>query len=362
MSLSPQPLGSLHTNNFPALLDHLGISLAVTTYQAGKLVFLRADGATLNTHFRSFPKPMGLALQGDRLALGTFSEVWEYHNNPTVAGRREPAGRHDACFLPRVGYCTGDTFIHEMAWVEDTLVFVNTRFSCLSTLSPQYSFVPTWRPPFISVLAPEDRCHLNGLAVVEGQVGYVTALGATDGIDGWRVNKKDGGLLLEVPSGEVVARGLSMPHSPRWYREQLWVLESGRGGLGTIERATGRYQGVVELPGFTRGLDFCEQVAFVGLSQVRETATFSGLPLTERSQERVCGVWAVNLDTGEPFAWLEFQQGVQELFAVQVVPRRWPDLIHDDTELLAGSFVLPDEVVSEVQQALRGVSSPAEPS
>src|SRR5262245_54956692 len=197
---TPQPLTSCHTTNFPAMLDRMGISLAVTTYQAGKLVLLRADGPVLNTHFRSFPKPMGLALEGDRLAFGTFSEVWEYHNNPTVAARRAPAGRHDACFLPRVGYCTGDTFIHEMAWGKGELVFVNTRFSCLSTRSPLHSFIPTWRPPFITALAPEDRCHLNGMAVFDGQVRYVTALGATDTRGGWRANKKDGGILMEVPS------------------------------------------------------------------------------------------------------------------------------------------------------------------
>jgi uncharacterized protein (TIGR03032 family) len=187
---------------------------------------------------------------------------------------------------------------------------------------------------------------------VDGQVRYVTALGATDSVGGWRANKKDGGVLMEVPSGEVVACGLSMPHSPRWYGGRLWVLESGRGGLGYIDPDTGRYHGVVELPGFTRGLDFCGGVAFVGLSQVRETATFSGLPLTERSEERVCGVWAVDLETGRPLGWVKFEQGVQELFAVQVLPRRWPDLIHDDAELLAGSFVLPDETCAEVQQAL----------
>src|SRR5262249_53783345 len=139
----------------------------------------------------------------------------------------------------------------------------------------------------------------------------------------------------------------------RWYRGKLWVLESGRGGLGTVDPETGAYRNLVELPGFTRGLDFRGNVGFVGLSQVRETATFSGLPLTERpAEERWCGVYAVNIDTGEPLAWVKFAEGVQELFAVQVLPRRWPDLIHDDAELLAGSFVLPDDACAEARRAL----------
>src|SRR5271166_4755316 len=159
---SPLPLRSVHTASFPALLDVLGISLLVTTYQAGKLVMLRADDGKLNTHFRGFKKPMGLAVDGDRLAVGTGLEIWEYHNVPAVARRLESAGRYDACFLPRRGHCTGDIQIHEMAWGGEDLWFVNTRFSCLCTLDRIHSFVPRWKPPSITELAPEDRCHLNG--------------------------------------------------------------------------------------------------------------------------------------------------------------------------------------------------------
>ena len=203
-----EPLRSVHTNTFPALLDHLECSVLVTTYQAGRLVALRSDGEVLNTHFRGCLKPMGLAVDGPRLAIGTRTEVWEYHSNPAVAGKLDPPGRCDACFMPRNGYCTADMQIHEMAWVGDELIFVNTLFSCLAKRSPLYSFVPIWRPPFISALAPEDRCHLNGLALRDGGVRYVTALGETDEANGWRANKKDGGILMEVPSGEILLKGL----------------------------------------------------------------------------------------------------------------------------------------------------------
>jgi uncharacterized protein (TIGR03032 family) len=211
----------VHTVSFAPLLEHLEISLLVTTYQAGKLVMLRAQDGIVNTHFRGFNKPMGLACDGDRLAIGTALEVWEFHNVPAVARKLDPPGTHDACFLPRTSHVTGDVQIHEMAWVGDELVFVNTRFSCLATRAVQHSFVPRWRPPFISALAPEDRCHLNGLVLRDGPVRYVTALGATDTPGGWRADKRGGGLLLKVPSGEVIARGLSMPHSPRWHAGRL---------------------------------------------------------------------------------------------------------------------------------------------
>src|SRR5215471_6284045 len=111
------PLRSVHTTSFAEILENFGISVLVTTYQAGKLVLLRADRGVVNTHFRSFPKPMGLAVQGNRLAIGTALEVHEFHNVPAVAAKLDPTGKHDACFLPRFGHATGEVLIHEMAWV-----------------------------------------------------------------------------------------------------------------------------------------------------------------------------------------------------------------------------------------------------
>jgi hypothetical protein len=383
----PPPLRSVHTSNFSAILQELGISVLVTTYQAGKLVMLRPDGERLNTHFRGFSRPMGLAVDGDRLAIGTSVEIWEYHNAPAVARCLEPAGSHDACFLPRSSVCTGDIQIHEMAWAHSPLTpspspprgeggktsplapwgrgaggegddpelwFVNTRFSCLCTRSPIHSFVPRWRPPFITALAPEDRCHLNGLCMAEGRPTFVTALGTTDTRGGWRSDKKSGGVLMDVASGEVVTRGLSMPHSPRWYDGRLWVLESGSGGFGCIDPATGKYEALTVLPGFTRGLDFCGPLAFIGLSQVRESAVFSGIAIAERPlAERCCGIWVVNIYTGQTIAYVKFEDAVQEIFAVQVLPGvRHPDLINDQPRLIADAFVVPDEALDLVPRPL----------
>jgi uncharacterized protein (TIGR03032 family) len=280
--------------------------------------------------------------------------VWEFHNVPAVAARLASGRWHDACFLPRAAHCTGNVQIHEMAWVGDVLWFVNTRFSCLCTLDRNHSFVPRWRPPFITALAPEDRCHLNGLALREGRVRYATALGATDAPAGWRADKARGGVLLDVTTGETIAGGLSMPHSPRWHDGRLWLLESGTGTLGIVDPGSGRYEPIVEMPGFTRGLDFRGRFAFVGLSQVRETAVFSGIPLTERLTERTCGVWVIDIVTGRTAAFLRFEEAVQEIFAVQVVAgRRYPDLINDDEALLADSFVLPDDALDAVPEPLR---------
>ena len=378
----PPPLRSVHTTSFPRLLSEAAASVLVTTYQAGKLVMLRNDGGVLNTHFRNFAKPMGLAVAPGRLALGTSVEIWEFHNVPAVCPRlgagdgglgvgesnnqtpestpQPPAPdsqlppKHDACYLPRSSHTTGDVQIHEMAWVGEELWFVNTAFSCLSTRSAINSFEPRWRPRFITQLLPGDCCHLNGLAVRDGRVRYVTALGETNEPGGWRANKRNGGVLIDVDSSDVVARGLSMPHSPRWYRNRLWLLESGDGSFGRVDLATGKYESIAQLPGFTRGLSFFGPLAFIGLSQVRESAVFSGIPLVERLEERTCGVWVVNIETGETIAFVRFEDAVQEIFAVEVLPGiRYPDLINHDAELIGRSFVLPDEALALVPEGLR---------
>jgi uncharacterized protein (TIGR03032 family) len=355
------PLRAVHTANFPAILRRLGASLLVTTYQAGKLVMVRDEGDHLNTHFRAFQAPMGMALAGGRLAIGTSMQIWEYRDVPAVAAKLGLPGSHDACFLPRRCHVTGNVQVHEMAWSGDDLWFVNTRFSCLCTLDPSCSFVPRWRPPFVTALEPTDRCHLNGLAMADGRPRYVTALGDTDSAGGWRTNKARGGMLLEVPGGEVVASGLSMPHSPRLHAGRLWVCESGAGTLGVVDVGTGRYEPVAAVPGFTRGLDFAGGLAFVGLSQVRESAVFSGIPITERlsESERTCGVAALDLASGHVVALLRFEDAVQEVFAVQVLPgKRYPDLINDDPKLLENSFVLPDKVLRAVPDPSRARHGP----
>src|SRR5262245_4828954 len=194
----PEPVAFHFTqsDSFVALLERLGATLLVSTYQANKLLAVRANDSGLSTLVRTFDRPMGLAVDGSRLALGTRKEVWFLRNAPDIAPQVEPVGQHDACYLPRSSHVTGDIGIHEVAWVGDELWVVSTRFSCLATLSPDYSFVPRWRPPFVSALAAEDRCHLNGLAMVGDEPRFVTALGTTDVRDGWRAEKPNGGCIF----------------------------------------------------------------------------------------------------------------------------------------------------------------------
>jgi uncharacterized protein (TIGR03032 family) len=340
-----EPLRSSATSSLAEILDGLGSSVVVSTYQSGKLVTLRAHDGRLNTHFRDLESPMGIAHDGNRLAVGTLAGIAEYRDVPAVAVKLAPdPAAHDACFIQRRLHVTGDLRVHDLAYADDELWMVATRFSCLATLDEDHSFVPRWRPPFVTGLSGDDRCHLNGLAVVDGRPRWVTALGATDAPEGWRSGRARGGVLVDVDSGETAVAELSMPHSPRWHDGRLWVLESGEGSLALVDPEGGRVETVVQLPGFTRGLAFAGPFAFVGLSQVREAGTFGGLPLTGRLEARQSGVWVVDLRSGAIVAFVRFEDAVQEIFDVAVLGgRRFPEIAEPGSEATRFSYVVPDQ-------------------
>ncbi len=309
-----------HSQDFVGLLQELGASLLVTTYQAGKLVVLGATKRGLHLTFHNFQKAMGLGLHPDGIAVGAQNTIWFLRSTPHIAAQIEPAGQFDACFLARDCHVTDEIHVHEMCWSEDELWFVNTRFSCLCTLHDDFSFVPQWKPKFISALAAEDRCHLNGMAMENGRPTYVTTMSETDHVGGWRSVKATDGCLIHVPTNETVSKGFAMPHSPRVYGGRLWVLDSGRGQLVVVDPKSGEKTVVSEQPGYTRGLAFLGPYAFIGMSRIRETSTFGGVPIADKRDELKCAVAVVDLRIGKRVAYFEFLSGVEEIFDVQVLP------------------------------------------
>jgi uncharacterized protein (TIGR03032 family) len=290
----------------------------ISTYQTGHLVVVAARQGRLVLTFHQFERAMGIAVKPGALAVCTRQEVWFVRNATDIAAKLEPRGQYDACFLARTAHFTGDIRAHESAWVGNEFWVVNTLFSCLAALHPYYSFAPRWRPPFVSALAPEDRCHLNGLALVDGKPRYVTALAETDTPEGWRVGKAAGGCLIEVPSGHVLARGLSLPHSPRVDGGPIYFLNSGHGRLEVADPTTGTINAVVNLPGVARGLALQGGFAFIGLSKARPS--LDGVPIVAHRDQLRCGLAVVDLRTGSHVAFLDFHTGVEEIFDVQVLP------------------------------------------
>lgn len=308
------------SRHFVPILEHLQATLLVSTYQAGKLVALSARGGKLALTFVNFDRPMGVAVQRDGIAVACRDHIWYLRNAPDIAPRLSPDGQHDALFLARQAVVTGEIQAHEMAFVGPDLWVVNTLFSCLATPHSDFSFIPRWRPPFISALAAEDRCHLNGFAIADGRVRYATAMSETDTAGGWRPTKVTTGCVLDVAESRVIARGFAMPHSPRWFDNHLWVLDSGRGNLSTVDIASGAIQPVVEMPGYTRGLAMHGQFAFVGLSKIRETSTFGGVPIAANLDALKCGVGVVDLMSRQTVATFQFVSGVDEIFDVTLLP------------------------------------------
>jgi uncharacterized protein (TIGR03032 family) len=313
-------LGSRH---FAEWLAAQNSGLAFTTYEAGK-VFLLGVGpdGRLSAFERTFARCLGLCAAGDSLWLAGHYQLWRFDN------LLRPGHTHqgyDRLYVPQAAFTTGDLDTHDVA-VEagGRVVFAATRFSCLATPREGVSFVPLWKPPFVSRLAPEDRCHLNGLAIRDGRAAYVTAVSASDVADGWRDRRREGGLVLDVRSNETIVAGLSMPHSPRWYRDRLWLLDSGTGRFGWVDPAAGRFEPVAFCPGYARGLAFIGDYAVIGLSRPRHDRTFQGLQLDEelrsRGAEPRCGLHVVDLRTGDAPHWLRLEGAAGELYDVAALP------------------------------------------
>jgi uncharacterized protein (TIGR03032 family) len=337
-SPAPQPaLTMLASRQFAAWLASTGGSIALTTYQSSKVLFLsvKPGSAALSVFERTIERPMGLATLGKRLALASLYQIY------TFVDAVEPgstAKGTDAVFVPQLAHFTGDLDVHDLAYdAEGRLVFVNTLFSCLATVSETHSFRPVWKPHFISRLAAEDRCHLNGMAMRGGRPAFVTAVGCGDIADSWRENRNGGGVVIDVDSGEIVCAGLSMPHSPRWHAGRLFVLNSGTGEFGEVDLAAGRFNPIAFLPGYARGLDFVGDHAVVGLSAPRRDPTFQNLPLQERLDREAmrhrCGLQVVDLRSGDVAHWLTIEGVVTELFDVTILPAvRSPTMIGFKTD------------------------------
>jgi uncharacterized protein (TIGR03032 family) len=326
------------TEEFAAILDREGISLAVSTGRQGRVVLIRAISPTrLSMTVRPFRSPFGLAWSEDRLVIGTEREIWEFTNDAVAASKM---GNRDACLMPRSMWFTGAVAIHEMVFAGDELWFANTLFSTLCTLDGRHSFVPRWHPRFITTPSPDDACHLNGIAVSDGRVVLASAFGDSPSSAGWRERRRDSGVLIDFSSGEPVVHGLCVPHSPRIHHGTTFVLESQKGTMAVADLTRGSAETVAELPGFTRGLAFARRYAFIGLSKVRPSASFA-IPLLDRVAETECGIHIIDLQTGRDVATLRFDTGATELFDLQVLPLRAPELLDTRSAVAGMTFMLP---------------------
>ncbi len=310
------------SRQFASWLVEVNASIAFTTYQTGKMFFIGMGAEDrIGLFERTFARCMGLTWHDDGLYMSSLYQLWRFEN-------ALPAGRlhkhYDRMYVPQYAWTTGDIDMHDIGIDQQGKpVFVNTLFSCLAQASEKYSFTPIWKPAFISKMAAEDRCHLNGLAMHNGKPTYVTAVAQTDVNEGWRDHRRDGGIVIDVASNEIVAQGLSMPHSPRLYQNKLWLLDSGSGYFGYIDINSGKLERVCFCPGYLRGLNFIGDYAIMGLSTSRGK-TFSGLSLDDHLQSKRakprCGLSVVDLRSGDIVHSVRITGIIEELYDVVVLP------------------------------------------
>ena len=339
------------SRHFTSWLVEQRVSLAFSTYQAGKLFLIGVQpSGRLSGFERTFPRCMGMYSDGQTIWLSSLYQLWRLENSLLPDQISEG---FDRIYVPQVGYTTGDVDVHDVAVdARGEVIFVSTLFGCLAQVSERFSFRPIWHPPFQSRVAPEDRCHLNGLAMRDGKPAYVTACAESDVVDGWRGHRMGGGVVVDVEQNEVVVRGLSMPHSPRFHRGRLWLLDSGTGYLGSVALASGKFEPLTFCPGYARGLAFHNEFAIVGLSKCRQERTFAGLALEQnlkdRKGEAACGVIVVDLNTGDIVHWLRLEGVVEELYDVVVLPgSRRPKALGFKTDEICRVVRVEDGVSTE---------------
>lgn len=317
------PFSCSYTPNVPEFLQKLGCSIAISTYQAGKVIFLSPkDSKTLTQLPRNFKKAMGIHLSGNKLAVATKDEILVLSNSKHLAYHYPKKPKtYDALFMPRATYYTGALDVHDVAWSKKgELYAINTSFSCLIKIDHDYSFTPVWQPPFIDKLASEDRCHLNGMAMYQGLPKYVTAFNEGNTPKSWRENITETGIVMDIDKNEVVARGLAMPHSPRVYDNQLYVLLSASGHLAKVDTETGKTELLVDLGGFVRGMDKYGDFLFIGISKLRKTSsTFAKLPIADKAQQ--AGVVIIHLPSLTKVGEIRYHSSVDEIYDVHILPK-----------------------------------------
>jgi uncharacterized protein (TIGR03032 family) len=322
MQQPPPPFSLTFSPQLPELFKQLGASLAISTYQAGKVIFISPrDEEYLVQLPRNFSKAMGIAVHEDgrKLAVATKEEVVVFANSPQLAWHYPAKPQtYDALFMPRATFHTGAVDIHDLDWGGEELFAVNTAFSCIIKIDQNYSFTPIWKPPFISQLASDDRCHLNGMAMANGKPKYVTAFNTGDTHQSWRDEVTTGGIIMDVDSNEIVAQGLKMPHSPRLVDGKLLVLFSATGELVHIDLNTGKPEVICGLDGFVRGMAVYGDYAFIGLSKLRKnSSTFSKLDIADKNNRS--GIAVVHLPTGARVGEINYLTSVDEIYDVQLL-------------------------------------------
>lgn len=308
------------TPGFAEVLYKNRATLLLSTYQAGRVFVLSStNGEQLDVQPVRFRKPMGIALHGTRMAVATLNRIEIYAGNETV-GKNSPMSfqKFDRFYVPRMGYVSGHLDLHDIHLHDKGVFAINTQFNCIASFSIEHHFTPRWVPPFIDAMVPEDRCHLNGMAVKDHFPSYVTALGQGNEKGSWRDGITTDGILIDVAQNKILFSDLAMPHSPRFINDELYLIESAKGDLIKINPEKQTKSVVGRTAAFSRGLAHFNGIAAIGRSKARETSkTFKKLP--EDVRKKPAGIDLMELSSGQLLGRMHFGAVVDEIYDVQVI-------------------------------------------
>lgn len=315
------PFAARYSPQVPELLNKLNCSIALSTYQAGKVVLIspHPDNERLTTLPRTFRKPMGIAIKGDKMAISLKDEVVVFQNSRQLAEYYpNKQNTYDSLWLPRTTYYTGLVDMHDIDFGDDGIYAINTSFSCICKIDGEFNFTPYWKPYFINEVAPGDLCHLNGMVMLDGKPKYVTALGTTNTPLGWKENIIEGGVLMDVVKNEIILNGLAMPHSPKMYNNELYLLTSANGEFIKVDLETKSYKTLKKFDGFCRGLSFYQDFAFIGFSKLRKnSSTFAKLSFSDKAN--FSGIKIIHIPTNAEVGEIIYETSVDEIYEVIVL-------------------------------------------
>jgi len=338
------PFSLRYSPQVPELLNKLGCSLALSTYQAGKLVLIspHPDNEKLISLPRSFQKPMGIAIQGDHMVVSLKDEVVTFQNSRDLATHYpNKQNTYDSLWIPRITFYTGQVDMHDIGFGKDGIYAINTSFSCICKIDGNYNFTPVWTPPFIKNTQQGDLCHLNGMVIKDGVPKYTTALGKTNSPGAWRENIVNGGVLMDVTTNEIILDGLSMPHSPKLYNGDLYLLTSANGEFIKVDVNNKTYEVIKKFDGFCRGLSIFKDYAFIGFSKLRKnSSTFAKLKFSDKAN--FAGIKIIHIPTKAEVGEIIYLNSVDEIYEVAVLEGMMrPNILNTINELHKYSLAIP---------------------
>lgn len=277
---------------------------------------------------------MGFAFSSDfqKMAIACRYSIGLFQNSTQLAQHYPTRpNTYDALYMPRVTYHTNALDIHDLEIINDEIYGVNTLFSCIMKTSASYTFDPVWQPNFITELASEDRCHLNGMVVVDDKIRFVTAFNTGNRFRSWSADIPHTGVLLSVEDNEIISHDLSMPHSPIWVNGELYLLESGLGQLVKIDLSSGKAETIKHLGGFVRGLTFYQGYFLIGRSRTRDSGSILGKLNVDKKYD-VASVVIMHAETAAIVGEIVYENSVDEIYDVGVLPSARPNILSTEKE------------------------------